>query len=114
VSENASLREIKERYKQLSLVTHPDKQRVDADNQEEITASFNQIKTAFQYLSHQHTRIIYDNYAVPGLMMYERYKDAFEPIVEKLRDHESAREIDRDTAWEQKRHELEYVSNHIH
>ena len=47
-------------------------------------------------------------------MMYERYKDAFEPIVEKLREHESASEIDRDTAWEKKRHELEYVSNLIH
>ena len=40
---------------------------------------------AYQYLSGQHTRLIYDSYGVPGLIMFEKYKDNFYDLVDSLR-----------------------------
>ncbi|TIA85911.1 hypothetical protein E3P99_03855 [Wallemia hederae] len=57
---------IKDRYKQLAVIFHPDKQRTDAQK-ESAAAQFAHIKQAYEVLSDPHTRMAYDTLGEEGL-----------------------------------------------
>ena len=58
LNENATHEQIKQKYKELSLLWHPDK---NLDDQENATKMFNLISEAFQILSRRERRQEYDN-----------------------------------------------------
>ncbi|EIM20678.1 DnaJ-domain-containing protein [Wallemia mellicola CBS 633.66] len=63
---NATNEEIKDRYKQLAIIFHPDKQR--SDHQREAAAlQFSHIKHAYEVLSDPHKRMAYDTLGEEGL-----------------------------------------------
>lgn len=107
VSHVATHKEIKDKYHALVLVTHPDKLAgVGAPGQQDGSSVvsdeyyFNKIQMAYRYLSNEHTRLIYDNYGVPGLIMFEKFKEHFQEPIEKLRELDGRPEILKDTAFE--------------
>ncbi|VDC07489.1 unnamed protein product [Peniophora sp. CBMAI 1063] len=62
----ASDNEIRERYRSLSLVFHPDKQR-DDKTRETAARRFLEIQKAYEVLSNHFTRAVYDVYGYDGL-----------------------------------------------
>ena len=84
VSKQASMSEIKAAHKELALVTHPDKINNMIDQQE--NDDFKKAHKAYKYLINQQTRLIYDNYGIPGLIMFEKHKEDFRESGEKLRE----------------------------
>lgn len=64
VSRNATEEDVKKSYKRLAMKWHPDKNAV---NTEEAEAKFKQISEAYDVLSDQEKRQIYDLYGEEGL-----------------------------------------------
>jgi len=64
VSKNATADEIKSSYRKLCMKWHPDR---NPDNKEEATEKFKEIGEAYQVLSDEKQRKIYDQYGIEGL-----------------------------------------------
>ncbi|XP_071540213.1 dnaJ homolog subfamily B member 6 isoform X2 [Panulirus ornatus] len=64
VSRNASVADIKKAYRRLALKWHPDK---NPDNQDEATKKFKEISEAYEVLSDEKKRKIYDQFGAEGL-----------------------------------------------
>lgn len=64
ISKDASEDEIKKSYRKLAIKWHPDK---NPDNKEEAETRFKQISEAYQVLSDEKKRQIYDTYGEEGL-----------------------------------------------
>ena len=64
VSPNSNQNEIKKSYRKLSIKYHPDK---NPNNKEEATKKFQEISEAYNILSDEEKRKIYDNYGMQGL-----------------------------------------------
>lgn len=64
VSPEASFKEVKERYFQLSRVFHPDKQA--AHLYKEARKQFEQIDRAYKAISNAFLKLIYDNFGFVG------------------------------------------------
>ena len=62
LNENATHEQIKQKYKELSLMWHPDKNLDDTQN---ATKMFNLISEAFQVLGHRERRKEYDSKSTP-------------------------------------------------
>lgn len=62
---NASAVEIKKSYRKLALRWHPDK---NPDNQQEATVRFRELSEAYEVLSDEKKRKIYDQYGKEGLL----------------------------------------------
>ncbi|XP_063925337.1 dnaJ homolog subfamily B member 6-B isoform X4 [Zophobas morio] len=65
VSKNATTAEIKKAYRKLALKWHPDKNQ---DNIEEATKKFKEISEAYEVLSDDKKRRMYDQYGKEGLI----------------------------------------------
>ncbi|KAJ8773726.1 hypothetical protein K2173_006376 [Erythroxylum novogranatense] len=68
VSRNATEEELKKAYKRLAMKWHPDKNPV---NKKEAEAKFKQISQAYDVLSDNQKRQIYDAYGEEGISVYE-------------------------------------------
>jgi DnaJ-class molecular chaperone len=66
---------IKEMYKQLSRVYHPDK--TNSEYKQFAGERFNEIETAYNTLMNPIQKTIYDAYQQQGLEIYETYKHLF-------------------------------------
>merc|ERR1711936_115995 len=64
VPSNASAADINKAYRKLALKWHPDK---NPDNQHEATVKFKEISEAYEVLSDEQKRKIYDRYGKEGL-----------------------------------------------
>ena len=104
----------------MSKYIHPDKVNIavsDEDtqvfqsHQKTETEVFVSVRRAYGYLSNTVTKLIYDQFGIPGLIMYEKQRDNFKDLVEDLRNLDaSLTEEEKDSVFEEKRRELEYVS----
>lgn len=65
VSKNATTAEIKKAYRKLALKWHPDK---NPDNMDEATKRFKEISEAYEVLSDDKKRRMYDQYGKDGLL----------------------------------------------
>lgn len=65
VSKNASTAEIKKAYRKLALKWHPDK---NPENSEESNKRFKEISEAYEVLSDEKKRRVYDQYGKEGLI----------------------------------------------
>ena len=74
------------------------------------TEVFVEVRRAYGYLSNTVTKLIYDQFGIPGLIMYEKQRDNFRDLVEELRQLDALSDIQKDTLFEENRRELEYVS----
>ena len=106
---DCSIKQVERSYRNLSKYTHPDKTDLPrsqelqqqsaplngapqgsreqiADTKREV---FMKINKAYVYLSNIVTKLIYDQYGIPGLIMYEKQKEHFQPLVERLRELDS-------------------------
>lgn len=66
------------------------------------------IKKAYGFLNNSVTKLIYDSYGIPGLIMYDRHKDSFFQLASELRDLDSKPDIDRDKQYELDKRQVEY------
>lgn len=66
IPRDATTEVIKERYKQLAIIFHPDKQR-DERNKEIASNQFFKIQEAYEVLSNEQKRMIYDTLGEEGL-----------------------------------------------
>ncbi|XP_064118427.1 dnaJ homolog subfamily B member 6-like isoform X1 [Macrobrachium nipponense] len=64
VSRSATVADIKKAYRRLALKWHPDK---NPDNQDEATKKFKEISEAYEVLSDEKKKKIYDQYGKEGL-----------------------------------------------
>jgi hypothetical protein len=83
VRSDASQDEIRQAYRQMALIHHPDKQVRTATHSETNDTSsrdarFKEILQAYKILSDEKTRDIYDRYDEPGIMLYEHVGDQAE------------------------------------
>ena len=88
VPQDADLKQINRAYKQMSLTFHPDKlgQMPRFSNMPTIQKLiFKDINTAYQYLSKPLTKVIYDEFGVLGLAVYEEEKKKFIDLQEEFR-----------------------------
>ena len=89
IPHDASLKQINKAYKTLSLTFHPDKMRhVNAQSSNMPTIQrliFKDINAAYQYLSKPLTKVIYDEFGVLGLAVYEEEKKKFMELQEEIR-----------------------------
>jgi len=69
VTRNASTEDIKKAYRKLALKWHPDK---NPDNLEEATKKFKEISEAYEVLSDEKKRRMYDTYGKEGLSQSSR------------------------------------------
>lgn len=107
VPEDASIRQIEKQYRSISRQIHPDKQRpngmVNPDMPEEFVFNgvstddltqrnevFVDIQKAYGYLSNPLTKVIYDEYGVGGLAVYEKSKRKFQSLQEELRSNQQS------------------------
>ena len=74
VRKTASSKEIKSAYRKLALDFHPDKVQ-DPDKKEEAQKRFMEVQQAYDVLSDDDKRKIYDDYGKQGLEMLERGQD---------------------------------------
>lgn len=81
---------------------HPDKRSGDEDEE------FILIKKAYGYLNNSVTKLIYDSYGVPGLIMYDRYKDQFSQQAIQLRNLDAMSDIQRDGKYQWRKRLVEY------
>ena len=107
-SPEATKKDIQKQYYKLSKHMHPDKSRIyervldpdqpgfvpteattDLKQREEI---FIDIQRAYVYLTNPLTKIIYDEFGVPGLAVYEKQKTKFTELQEEIRGIESSNE----------------------
>jgi hypothetical protein len=51
------------------------------------------VRRAYGYLSNTATKLIYDQFGIPGLIMYEKQRDNFRDLVENLRKLDASEEI---------------------
>ena len=94
------MKDIDKHYKELSKDLHPDKFRARAirgqqqgifnigDIDKAVSESkdmFQQLKKAHEYLTNPLTKIIYDEFGVTGLALYEKNKTAFTELQEESR-----------------------------
>ncbi|RZC35373.1 dnaJ -like subfamily B member 6 [Asbolus verrucosus] len=80
VSKNSTTAEIKKAYRKLALKWHPDKNQ---DNIEEATKKFKEISEAYEVLSDDKKRRVYDQYGKEGLIngggrSRSRHEDEFD------------------------------------
>ena len=54
------------------------------------------------------TKLIYDQYGIPGLIMYEKHKENFVELLNELVKLDSMPDIYKDTLFEKKKREVEY------
>ena len=87
---------------------HPDKQRGNVSSQESDHQDFLQLKKAYGYLNNSITKLLYDSYGIPGLIIYEREKDKFEELAAELRNLYSLPDIYKDSNYEWKKRQVEY------
>ena len=71
VSSNASKKEISTSFKKLSVSFHADKQNSE-DLKQSASIVFDNLNNAYQILCCDVSRIIYDEYGVAGLMVYDK------------------------------------------
>ena len=64
ILKNASENEIRKAYKKMAMKWHPDKNQ---DNKEEATKKFKEISEAYEVLSDQEKRKLYDKYGEEGI-----------------------------------------------
>jgi len=69
VTRNASTEDIKKAYRKLALKWHPDK---NPDNLEEATKRFKELSEAYEVLSDEKKRKVYDTYGKEGLSQSSR------------------------------------------
>lgn len=69
VTRNASTEDIKKAYRKLALKWHPDK---NPDNSEEATKRFKELSEAYEVLSDEKKRRVYDTYGKEGLSQSSR------------------------------------------
>jgi len=69
VTRNSSTEDIKKAYRKLALKWHPDK---NPDNLEEATKKFKEISEAYEVLSDEKKRKVYDTYGKEGLSQSSR------------------------------------------
>ena len=96
---DASVNEIEKQFRKLQLSIHPDKyissQRQQEPNQQ-ISGSgsteladreevYHSVQKAYTYLTNPLTKIIYDEFGVTGLAIYEKNKSSFSDLQEELR-----------------------------
>lgn len=74
------------------------------DLQQEV---FVKISKAYSYLSNSVTKLLYDQFGIPGLIMYEKQKEHFEGLVDQLREMDSTPDKERDAGFEQQRKDVE-------
>ena len=90
----ANVKQIEKSFKKLSLSVHPDKYRsrqvphgdpnfvpIEADN--ELTKRqevFLEMQKAYKYLTNPLTKVIYDEFGIPGLAVYEKQKNKFQDL----------------------------------
>ncbi|KAF9041282.1 hypothetical protein BJ165DRAFT_1350049 [Panaeolus papilionaceus] len=87
LNKGASLAEVNERYRSLSLIFHPDKQHDDPLKKEVATKEFLEIQKAYQVLSDPFSRQVYDelgpeavNWAWPPDLRFKSKEDITEAI----------------------------------
>lgn len=69
---------------------------------------FNEVKKAYGYLSNTITKLIYDQYGIPGLIMYDKHSDNFDGLLREMIELNSMPEICKDTLFEENKREIEY------
>lgn len=74
VKKTASAKQIKSAYRKLVLETHPDKV-MDPDQKEAAQDQFMQVQRAYEVLSDEDKRQVYDKYGKQGIEMLERGQD---------------------------------------
>jgi DnaJ-class molecular chaperone len=97
-------KDIEKRYRQISKSIHPDKQKHAQDNPEELrrlSQVFVEIQKAYGYLSNPLTKIIYDEFGVNGLAVYEKSKAKFSELQDALRNTASQMLINEEDVTEQ-------------
>lgn len=88
IPQNASLNDIKKAYKLLSLTFHSDKlgqQRLSSNLPTIQKLIFEDLNKAYTYLSKPLTKVIYDEFGVLGLAVYEEEKKKFLELQEEIR-----------------------------
>lgn len=108
VPRNATRKQIYSQYKKLSLALHSDKHRGQANLDENNDQDFIKLKKAYGYLNNSVTKLIYDHYGLPGLIMYEREKDSFKEIGKQLSNLDGLPDIYKDSKFEWKKRQIEY------
>lgn len=71
----ASTKDIERQFRRLSRALHPDKQHHSGNG--EISARrevFSEVQKGYVYLTNPLTKVIYDEFGVPGLVVYEGNK----------------------------------------
>ncbi|KAI8871983.1 heat shock protein DnaJ, partial [Ramicandelaber brevisporus] len=66
ISRSATLEQVKAAYKKQALKWHPDRHQKDADK-DVATAKFKEISEAYEILSDDNKRSVYDRYGEEGL-----------------------------------------------
>lgn len=101
VSRHATITQIQKQFRTISRLLHPDKR-----GHQEI---FIQVQRAYAYLSNSVTRLIYDQFGIPGIIMFEKEKESFEALVDELREIENLTDAERDeTQMARRKREVEY------
>ena len=59
-------------------------------------------------MSNTITKLIYDQYGIPGLIMYEKHSENFEDLMQEIVGLDGLPEIYKDSGFEQRRREIEY------
>ena len=67
------------------------------------------MQRAYGYLSNSVTKLIYDQYGIPGLIMFDSEKKQFENLINQLRELEAMPELYQDTKYMTKLKEVEYA-----
>ncbi|XP_021367351.1 dnaJ homolog subfamily B member 6-like isoform X4 [Mizuhopecten yessoensis] len=75
VPEEASVAELKKAYRKLALKWHPDK---NPDRKEEAEKKFKEISEAYEVLSDEEKRNIYDQYGKEGLQGHHEQQNNFD------------------------------------
>ena len=55
------------------------------DHKKTETEVFVTVRKAYGYLTNATTKLIYDQYGIPGLIMFEKQRDEFKQLIDDLR-----------------------------